>query len=131
MADFASVGSNDLMQFLFAADRGNTRVAGRFDSLNPAGLKALKSIVEAAKRHRVPLNLCGEMAAKPLEAMTLIGLGFRSISMAPASVGPVKAMILSLDAGELAKRLDELLESKTTSLREDLRRFAVEHGVQV
>jgi phosphotransferase system enzyme I (PtsP) len=131
LADFASVGSNDLMQFLFAADRGNTRVAERFDSLNPAGLKALKSIVEAAKRHRVPLNLCGEMAGKPLEAMTLVGLGFRSISMAPASVGPVKAMILSLDAGELAKRLDELLESKTTSLREDLRRFAVEHGVQV
>jgi phosphotransferase system, enzyme I, PtsP len=131
LADFASVGSNDLMQFLFAADRGNTRVAERFDSLNPAGLKALKSIVEGAKRHGVPLNLCGEMAGKPLEAMTLIGLGFRSISMAPASVGPIKAMVLSLDAGELSKRLDELLESKTTSLREDLRRFAVEHGVQV
>ncbi|HKQ54614.1 MAG TPA: phosphoenolpyruvate--protein phosphotransferase [Methyloceanibacter sp.] len=131
LADFASVGSNDLMQFLFAADRGNTRVAERFDSLNPAGLKALKSIVEGAKRHGVPLNLCGEMAGKPLEAMTLIGLGFRSISMAPASVGPIKAMVLSLDAGELSKRLDELLESKATSLREDLRRFAVEHGVQV
>jgi phosphotransferase system, enzyme I, PtsP len=131
LADFASVGSNDLMQFLFAADRGNSRVAERFDSLNPAGLKALKSIVEGAKRHGVPLNLCGEMAGKPLEAMTLVGLGFRSISMAPASVGPIKAMVLSLDAGELAKRLDELLESKTTSLREDLRRFAVEHGVQV
>ena len=131
LADFASVGSNDLMQFLFAADRGNTRVAERFDSLNPAGLKALKSIVEGAKRHGVPLNLCGEMAGRPLEAMTLVGLGFRSISMAPASVGPIKAMVLSLDAGELAKRLDELLESKTTSLREDLRRFAVEHGVQV
>ena len=131
LADFASVGSNDLMQFLFAADRGNTRVAERFDSLDPAGLKALKLIVEAAKRHGVPLNLCGEMAGRPLEAMALIGLGFRSISMAPASVGPVKAMVLSLDAGNLAKRLDELLESKATSLREDLRRFAVEHGVQV
>ena len=79
----------------------------------------------------MPLNLCGEMAGKPLEAMTLVGLGFRSISMAPASVGPIKAMVLSLDAGELAKRLNELLESKTTSLREDLRRFALEHGVQV
>jgi phosphotransferase system enzyme I (PtsP) len=131
LADFASVGSNDLMQFLFAADRGNTRVAERFDSLNPAGLKALKWIVEGAKRHGVPLNLCGEMAGRPLEAMTLVGLGFRSISMAPASVGPIKAMVLSLDAGELAKCLNELLESKTTSLREDLRRFALEHGVQV
>jgi phosphotransferase system enzyme I (PtsP) len=131
LADFASVGSNDMMQFLFAADRGNTRVAERFDALHPAGLKALKLIVEAAKRHNVPLNLCGEMAGRPLEAMALIGLGFRSISMAPASVGPVKAMVLSLDAGNLGRRLDELLESKTTSLREDLRRFAAEHGVQV
>jgi phosphotransferase system enzyme I (PtsP) len=131
LADFASVGSNDLLQFLFAADRGNTRVAGRFDALNPAVLKALKLIVETAKKHDVPLNLCGEMAGRPLEAMALIGLGFRSISMAPASVGPVKAMILSLDAGNLAQRLDELLESKDTSLREELKRFAAEQGVQI
>jgi phosphotransferase system enzyme I (PtsP) len=127
LADFASVGSNDLLQFLFAADRGNTRV----DALNPAVLKALKLIVVTAKKHDVPLNLCGEMAGRPLEAMALIGLGFRSISMAPASVGPVKAMILSLDAGNLAQRLDELLESKDTSLREELKRFAAEQGVQI
>jgi len=75
--------------------------------------------------------LCGEMAGRPLEAMALIGLGFRSISMAPASVGPVKAMILSLDASNLGRHLDELLERNATSLREDLKRFAVEHGVQV
>ena len=131
LADFASVGSNDLMQFLFAADRGNMRVAGRFDALNPANLKALKLIAETAKKHDVPLNLCGEMAGRPIEAMALIGLGYRSISMAPASLGPVKAMILSLDAGNLAQRLDELLESKDTSLREDLKRFAAEQGVQI
>jgi phosphotransferase system enzyme I (PtsP) len=131
LADFASVGSNDLMQFLFAADRGNMRVSERFDPLNPAGLKALKLIVEAAKKHEVPLTLCGEMAGKPLEAMTLIGLGFRSISMAPASVGPVKAMILSLDAGNLGRRIEELLECTDTSLREDLKRFAAEQGVQI
>jgi phosphotransferase system, enzyme I, PtsP len=131
LADFASVGSNDLMQFLFAADRGNERVSERFDSLNPAALKALRQIVQAADRHGVPLNLCGEMAGKPLEAMAVIGLGYRSISMAPASVGPVKAMILSLDAGDLQERLDEWLESKNTSLREDLKRFATEKGVQI
>src|SRR6476659_6916939 len=105
LADFASVGSNDLMQFLFATDRGNMLVADRFDALNPAALLALRVIVEAAARHNVPLNLCGEMAGKPLEAMALIGLGFRSISMAPASVGPVKAMVLSLDASDLWGRL--------------------------
>jgi len=131
LADFASVGSNDLVQFLFAADRGNARVADRFDSLNPAVLRALREIVLAAERHEVPLTLCGEMAGKPLEAMALVGLGFRAISMAPASVGPVKAMVLSLDAGSLKEKLDALLESGTTSVREDLKRFAAETGVQI
>jgi phosphotransferase system enzyme I (PtsP) len=131
LADFASVGSNDLMQFLFAADRGNMRVSERFDSLNPAALKALRDIVEAAKKYDVPLTLCGEMAGRPIEAMALVALGFRSISMAPASVGPVKAMILSLDAGALREKMDEWLETKTTSLREDLKRFAAEKGVQI
>ena len=131
LADFASVGSNDLIQFLFAADRANARVSERFDSLNPSVLKALRQVVEAAVRHNVPLNLCGEMAGRPLEAMALIGLGFRSISMAPASVGPVKAMILSLDAGALHERLDMLLGSEKASLREDLKQFAAEKGVQI
>ncbi len=131
LADFASVGSNDLMQFLFAADRGNMRVAERFDSLNPAALKAFRVIVEAARKHGVPLTLCGEMAGRPIEAMTLVGLGFRSISMAPASVGPVKAMILSLDAAALRERLGEWLETKSTSVREELKAFATEKGVQI
>ncbi|MGI8853290.1 MAG: phosphoenolpyruvate--protein phosphotransferase [Methyloceanibacter sp.] len=131
LADFASVGSNDLIQFLFAADRSNARVSERFDSLNPSVLKALRQVVEAAARHNVPLNLCGEMAGRPLEAMALIGLGFRSISMAPASMGPVKAMILSLDAGALHERLDTLLGSEKASLREDLKQFAAEKGVQI
>jgi phosphotransferase system enzyme I (PtsP) len=131
LADFASVGSNDLMQFLFATDRGNMLVADRFDALNPAALTALRVIVEAAARRNVPLNLCGEMAGKPIEAMALIGLGFRSISMAPASVGPVKAMVLSLDATDLWVRLQELLTCKSTSLREELKSYAAEKGVQI
>jgi phosphotransferase system enzyme I (PtsP) len=131
MTDFVSVGSNDLLQFLFAADRGNKRVSGRFDSLSPTALRALRKIVREAERFETPLTLCGEMAGKPLEAMALIGLGFRSISMAPASVGPVKAMVLSLDASSLQARLDEMLDRRTTSLREELKRFAVETGVQI
>ena len=79
----------------------------------------------------MPLTLCGEMAGKPIEAMALIGLGFRSISMAPASVGPVKAMVLSLDAGDLWARLQELLATKSTSLREELKSYAAEKGVQI
>jgi phosphotransferase system enzyme I (PtsP) len=71
------------------------------------------------------------MAGKPLDAMALIGLGFRSLSMAPASVGPVKAMIRSLDTSNLQRVLDGLLEGHATSLREDLKSFAAESGVQI
>jgi len=131
LTDFVSVGSNDLVQFLFAADRSNERVAGRFDSLNPAALRALRHIVREAERFETPVTLCGEMAGKPLEAMALIGLGFRAISMAPASVGPVKAMILSLDTSELSARLEQWLDTSTTSLRDELKRFAAEKGVQI
>jgi phosphotransferase system enzyme I (PtsP) len=131
LVDFASVGSNDLLQFLFAADRGNVRVADRFDPLSPSALRALRQVARGAEKHGVPLTLCGEMAGKTLEAMALIGLGYRSLSMAPASIGPVKAMIRSLDANNLQQRLDELLEGHATSLREDLKSFADTSGVQL
>ena len=129
--DFVSVGSNDLLQYLFAADRNNARVAARYDALSAAPLRALKAIVDAAKRHSRPLSLCGEMAGRPLEAMALIGLGFRSISMAPASVGPIKSMILSLDAGALEAWLEAHIRTGEGSLRARLKRFAEEHGVEI
>ena len=129
--DFLSVGSNDLLQYLFAADRNNERVAGRYDVLGVAPLRALADIAEAAKGHNTPLSLCGEMAGRPLEAMALIGLGYRSISMAPVSVGPVKSMILSLDAGALERWLQPALRSGGGNLRAPLKRFAEEHGVEI
>jgi phosphotransferase system enzyme I (PtsP) len=129
--DFLSVGSNDLLQYFFAADRNNTRVSARYDPLSAAALRALASIADAAKRHDRPLSLCGEMAGRALEAMALIGLGYRSISMAPASVAPVKAMILSLDAGALERWLPELIRSGEGNLRVHLKRFAEEHHVEI
>lgn len=129
--DFVSVGSNDLLQYFFAADRNNARVSGRYDALSPAPLKALATIVEAAERHDRPLSLCGEMAGRPLEAMALIGLGFRSISMSPASIGPVKSMILGLDAGALQRWMPEVIRTGDTSLRGQLKRFAEEHAVEI
>ena len=129
--DFVSVGSNDLQQFLFASDRGHPRLAGRYDALSPTMLKLLREVVEAAARHGVPLNLCGEMAGKPVEAMALIGIGFRSISMAPAAVGPVKSMILGLDAGLLEGELLPLLDLPQHSLRPYLQRFAQEHNISL
>jgi phosphotransferase system enzyme I (PtsP) len=129
--DFVSVGSNDLIQFLFAADRSNARVANRFDSLATASLRALKMLAKACRKTRVPLTLCGEMAGRPLEAMALIALGFRTLSMAPASIGPVKTMIRALDAGAATKHLDGLLTVRTGSLRKELEEFAVKNGIEI
>ncbi|MCB8840006.1 phosphoenolpyruvate--protein phosphotransferase [Aurantimonas sp. VKM B-3413] len=129
--DFVSVGSNDLFQFFSAVDRGNTRVAGRFDDLSAPFFRALKMILDAGNRHAVPVTLCGEMAGRPLSAMALIGLGFRSISMAPPSIGPVKAMIVALDAGRLTEVMDEhLLEARPgRTLRQQLMDFAKAHAI--
>ncbi|MBX3489294.1 MAG: phosphoenolpyruvate--protein phosphotransferase [Parvibaculum sp.] len=131
LVDFVSVGSNDLLQFLFASDRGNARVAGRYDFLSPAVLSFLKHIVVKCSRHETPLTLCGEMSGKPLEAMALLGLGFRRISMSPAAVGPVKMMVRSLDTGKLEAFMDGLLDLPDRSLRERLAGFAEAHGVTV
>jgi phosphotransferase system, enzyme I, PtsP len=129
--DFVSVGSNDLMQFLYAADRTNARVASRFDVLAPAPLRALRSLVQAADSYGVPMTLCGEMAGSPLEAMTLIALGFRSLSMAPASIGPIKSMVLSLDAARATAFLDGLLKEGAKDVRMSLQQFAETEKVAI
>jgi phosphotransferase system enzyme I (PtsP) len=130
-SDFVSVGSNDLMQFLFAADRTNARVGSRYDPLSPAPLRALKALVKAAKKHNVPLTLCGEMAGRPIEALALIGLGFRSLSMSPASIGPVKTMILSTHAGRVSAHLETLLRKSAPNIRESLNNFAKSESIEV
>jgi len=131
-ADFVSIGSNDLLQYLYAADRANPRVSGRYDVLAPAGLRALKAIADACRRRNVPATVCGEIAGRPLEAMALLGIGFRSLSMAPASIGPVKAMVLSLDLGRLTEFVGGELETIVEgSLREPLRRFAEGDSIEI
>jgi phosphotransferase system enzyme I (PtsP) len=131
LVDFVSIGSNDLAQFLFAADRGNPRLADRYDLLSPCILGAIREIVVAAERHKVAVNLCGEMAGRPLEAMALIGLGLTSVSMAPAAVGPVKAMILSLERQKLWSFMEPLLKTAEASIRDELRVFADQNRVVV
>jgi len=130
-ADFLSVGSNDLVQYLYAADRDNTRVSKRYDNLSEPVLRALKFILDAGERAGTPVTLCGEMGGRPLEALALLALGYRSLSMSPSSIGPVKAMILALDLGAAKKRLEELLKvhEGAASLREELRRFALDTDV--
>lgn len=124
--DFVSIGSNDLFQFIMASDRGNARIARRFDPLNRAFLRVLRTILIAAEKHDRPLTLCGEMAGKPLSALALLGLGFRSISMSGASIGPVKAMVLETDIGMLRDKL--LAEIEKPYGGQTIREFLTDHA---
>jgi len=132
-ADFLSVGSNDLVQFLYAIDRGNPRVSGRFDALSAPVLRALKDIVDKAREHKKPVTVCGELASLPLGALALAAIGYRSLSLAPSAVGPVKAMLLDLDCGNAAAFLNPVIErgSHGSSIRTQLEKFAADNGLQV
>ena len=131
LVDFVSIGSNDLMQFLFAADRTNPQVVKRYDCLHPVFLGVLQTVIERAKAFHVPVTLCGEMAGNPLESMALLGLGLRSISMTPASIGPIKAMVQSVNIADLSLFLNESLATHSGSLRSDLETFAQDHNVSL
>ena len=125
---FVSIGSNDLMQFFYAVDRSNPVVAARYDMLSPAFLSLIGRIIEQCRAHAVPVGLCGEMAGQPLEAMCLIGLGLRNLSMPATAIGPVKMMVRSLNSAVLAGYLKNLLDSPEPSLRDKLHNFAQDHG---
>mgnify|MGYP003852166081 CR=1 FL=1 len=129
LVDFASIGSNDLVQFLFASDRGNPKLAGRYDPLSPAALGAMRLIVEKAAQHNKPVTLCGELGGRPLEAMGLIGVGLTSVSMVPSAIGPVKAMLRTLDRQKLWTFMEPLLRSPLHTLRPELLEFAQRNGV--
>ncbi len=131
--DFLSVGSNDLLQFLFAADRTNPRVAYRYDTLSATSLRVLRKIARACDAAGCPVTMCGELASKALEAMALVALGYRNLSMSAPAIGPVKAMLLKLDAGDAAAHLQMLLdhENKGQSLRQPLLDYARAHDVPV
>jgi phosphotransferase system, enzyme I, PtsP len=131
--DFLSVGSNDLIQFLYAVDRGNPRVAGRFDPLSKPVLRALKDIADKCQEHGKPVTVCGELASQPLSALALVAIGYRSLSLTPSAMGPVKAMLLELDSGKAAGFLSPLIEKSTgaTPMREQLEKFAAAESLQI
>ena len=108
-ADFVSIGSNDLVQFLTAADRANPRVSKAYDPIALPRLRAIRLVVDAAARHGKPVTMCGELAGKPMEALALMAIGMTRLSMGPASIGPIKEMILNLELkpiqDEIAKAL--------------------------
>jgi phosphotransferase system enzyme I (PtsP) len=129
--DFVSVGSNDLFQFVMATDRGNTQLADRFDPLSVPFLRVLRDIAEAGVRNHTPVTLCGELAGRPISAMALLGVGFSSISMSPASIGPVKAMLTELPLEELRAFMKDNMagHAATAPMRALLQTFADDRGV--
>ena len=127
--DFVSIGTNDLSQFLFACDRGNPLLTDRYDVLSPPVMTLIRELVSRCRAAGVQLSVCGEMASRPLEAMALVGLGLRQLSLSPAEVGPVKLMVRSLDAAGLGRYLGGLLDLPDHSLRRRLQDYARDHAV--
>jgi len=131
LTDFVSVGTNDLMQYLFAADRGNPRVADRYDPLSPPALRALKAIQDACVETGTPVSVCGEMAGRPLEAFALIALGFNRLSMPPGGIGPVKQMVLSCDREAAQRGVVSLLAGAAGSVRNEVETLARKLSVAI
>ena len=129
--DFVSIGSNDLMQFLFACDRGAPHLAGHYDTLSPVMLNVVRRVVERAKEHEVELSFCGEMARKPLDALALLGVGVRSLSVSGAAIGPLKAMMRSVDVGGLEAYMAYLTTLSEPSIRPWLAAYARDHNVAI
>ncbi|MEX0300090.1 MAG: putative PEP-binding protein, partial [Kordiimonas sp.] len=129
--DFLSIGTNDLMQFFFACDRSNPRLADRYDLLAPPVLNFLHSIVTACDAADVPVTLCGEMGGRPIEAMALVGLGLKRFSVSPTSVGPVKRLIRSLHMENLREFVLARIKSPEHSIRDSLKLFARDHNIKV
>ncbi|WP_308514683.1 phosphoenolpyruvate--protein phosphotransferase [Sphingomonas flavescens] len=129
--DFLSIGTNDLTQFLFAADRSDPRLAQRYDWLSPAIFRFLKRVLDQANAAGVTVRVCGEMAGRPLEAMALFGIGAQNFSITPAGIGPLKAMIRSLDAGAIRTKMSHLLTKPPKDMRKALTDWARKHNVTI
>ncbi len=131
--DFVSVGTNDLLQFLFAADRGTPALAGRYDLLSPPVLELLGELVARAAEAGVPVSVCGEAASRPLEAMTLVGLGLTTLSMPASAIMPVKALLSELDLPAFRQLLTAVRRTAAgaASVREPIAVWAREHGLDV
>ncbi len=129
--DFVSVGTNDLYQFIYACDRGNPRLSGRYDILSAPFLKLMKKIIDKANQYKVTCSVCGEMASNPLEAMCLIGLGYQNLSVSGASYANVKKMIMSMCYEDVSDYVKSLLKSPKNSLRPQLMAYAYDHTIAI
>jgi phosphotransferase system, enzyme I, PtsP len=128
---FISVGTNDLTQFLFAADRANPKLAERYDWVSPSILRFLRRVVSATVGQPVQLGVCGEMGGRRLEALALLGLGFRRLSITPAAVGPIKELVRKVDMREIAQAMTGWLATPPEDMRAALQEWAEERGIEV
>ena len=128
---FLSIGTNDLTQFLFAADRSNPKLAERYDWLSLSIMRFLKRVQLSLAGHNVDVTVCGEMGGRRLEALALLGIGIRRLSITPAGVGPIKELVRKVDLGEITQAMNAWLSSPPPSLREALAGWAAERGIEV
>ncbi len=127
---FLSIGTNDLTQFLFAADRSNPKLAERYDWLSPSILRFLRRVVQAVAGYRVDVTVCGEMGGRRLEALALMGIGLRRLSITPAAVGPVKELVRKVDLSEIGAAMNQWLSLPPPSMRQALAAWALERGIE-
>ncbi|MEM9501623.1 MAG: phosphoenolpyruvate--protein phosphotransferase [Pseudomonadota bacterium] len=128
---FLSVGTNDLTQFLFAADRANPKIAQRYDWLSPSIIRFLRRVVQTSVGSNVDLGVCGEMGGRRLEALALLGIGFRRLSITPAAVGPIKELVRKVDLAELTEAMTEWLADPSHDLRTELSAWAEQRSIEV
>ena len=127
---FLSIGTNDLTQFLFAADRSNPKLAERYDWLSVSIMRFLRRVLLGVAGHDVDVTVCGEMGGRRLEALALLGIGLRRLSITPASVGPIKELVRKVDLNEIAAAMNQWLSSPPPSLRQALAEWAQERGIE-
>jgi phosphotransferase system enzyme I (PtsP) len=126
---FLSIGTNDLTQFLFAADRSNPKLAERYDWLSVSILRFLQRSLRVVGDYPIDVTVCGEMGGRQLEAMALLGLGIRRLSITPASVGPIKQMVRTLDIAALEKAMEGWLAAPPRDMRAVLAEWASAHDI--
>lgn len=131
LTDFVSIGTNDLLQYMFAADRTNPLVSERYDPLSPPALRALAEIQKKCADTGTPVSVCGELAGRPLEAFALLTLGYTRLSAPAGGVGPVKRMVLSADLGAARRGMSVLLGSSAGSVRGELESLARKLNVAI
>ncbi len=129
--DFLSIGTNDLTQFLFAADRADPRLAERYDWLSASILRFIRRVAQACETHDVNLSVCGEMGGRPLEAAALIGIGIKNLSITPAGIGPIKAMVRSLDRAAIVRQVEAMLSRPTENFRAELEQWAAAQQIEL